>query len=68
MHRIGLLLWMVLCFAVAGMGRRWTAGEVKGWYRTLTRPAIAPPMFIYALSGLGRLCCPTECSAPAVVC
>ena len=47
MHWIGLLLWMVLCFAVAGMGGRWTAAEVKGWYRTLTRPAIAPPNWVF---------------------
>jgi len=47
MRWIGLLLWMVLCFAVAGMGGRWTAGEVKGWYRTLTRPAIAPPNWVF---------------------
>jgi tryptophan-rich sensory protein len=46
-HWIGLLLWIVLCFAVAGIGGRWTAGEVKGWYRTLTRPAIAPPNWVF---------------------
>jgi tryptophan-rich sensory protein len=43
MRWIGLLFWIVLCFAVAGIGGRWTAGEVTGWYRTLARPVIAPP-------------------------
>lgn len=47
MRWIGLVFWLALCFAVAGMGSRWTAGEVKGWYRTLTRPAIAPPDWVF---------------------
>jgi tryptophan-rich sensory protein len=47
MRWIGLLLWIALSFAVAGMGGRWTAGEVKGWYRTLTRPSIAPPDWVF---------------------
>jgi tryptophan-rich sensory protein len=47
MRWIGLLFWIVLCFAVAGIGGRWTASEVAGWYRTLARPAIAPPDWIF---------------------
>jgi tryptophan-rich sensory protein len=46
---IGLLFWFALCFAVAGIGGRWTASEVSGWYRTLARPAIAPPSWAFAL-------------------
>jgi tryptophan-rich sensory protein len=47
MRWIGLVFWIALCFAVAGMGARWTAEEVTGWYTTLKRPAIAPPNWIF---------------------
>jgi len=42
-----LFFWFALCFAVAGIGGRWTAGEITGWYRTLNRPAIAPPNWVF---------------------
>jgi len=44
---LALVLWFALCFAVAGIGGRWTAGEITGWYRTLARPAIAPPDWVF---------------------
>jgi translocator protein len=44
---IALVLWFALCFAVAGIGGRWTAGEITGWYRTLARPVIAPPDWVF---------------------
>ena len=47
MRWFALLFWAVLCFAVAGIGGRWTAVEVTGWYRTLIRPAIAPPEWVF---------------------
>jgi tryptophan-rich sensory protein len=47
MKWIALVIWFVVCFAVAGLGGRWTADEVKGWYRTLTRPRIAPPSWVF---------------------
>jgi tryptophan-rich sensory protein len=47
MRWIGLAFWIALCFAVAGLGARWTSGEIDGWYRTLTRPAIAPPNWVF---------------------
>jgi tryptophan-rich sensory protein len=47
MRWIALLAWIGICFAVAGWGGRWTAGEITGWYRTLTRPAIAPPNWVF---------------------
>jgi benzodiazapine receptor len=43
MRWIYLVLWIALCFAVAGIGARWTTPEIAGWYRSLVRPAIAPP-------------------------
>ncbi|MGD1108367.1 MAG: TspO/MBR family protein [Terracidiphilus sp.] len=47
MRWFALLFWVALCFAVAGVGGRWTAGEITGWYRMLARPAIAPPDWVF---------------------
>jgi tryptophan-rich sensory protein len=38
---------MGICFAVAGVSGLWTANAVPGWYRTLARPAIAPPDWVF---------------------
>jgi tryptophan-rich sensory protein len=48
MRWVSLLLWFGLCFAVAAVSGRWTAAEVPGWYRTLVRPAIALPSWVFA--------------------
>lgn len=42
-----LILWLALCFAVAGISGAWTAREIPTWYRTLVRPSIAPPNWIF---------------------
>ena len=47
MQWIALLLWFGVCFAVAGIGGWWTAGELTGWYRSLERPAITPPNWVF---------------------
>jgi len=47
MHWISLVAWLVVCFTVAGVSARWTAPEITGWYRTLVRPAIAPPNWVF---------------------
>jgi len=47
MRWIYLVLWIVLCFAVAGVGARWTTPEITGWYSGLKRPAIAPPSWVF---------------------
>jgi tryptophan-rich sensory protein len=47
MHLIALLLWLGICFAVAGLGTWWTAGEITDWYCELRRPAIAPPNWVF---------------------
>jgi tryptophan-rich sensory protein len=47
MRWIWLVAWLGLCFTVAGVSGSWTAEEVRGWYRTLARPAIAPPNWVF---------------------
>jgi tryptophan-rich sensory protein len=47
MRWISLICWMSICFVVAGVSGSWTASEVPRWYRTLTRPAIAPPNWVF---------------------
>lgn len=47
MRWIWLVIWMAICFTVAGVSARWTAAEIPVWYRTLTRPAIAPPNWVF---------------------
>ncbi len=47
MRWIWLLFWVVLCFAVAGVSGSLTANAIPTWYRTLVRPAIAPPNWVF---------------------
>jgi tryptophan-rich sensory protein len=47
MRWISLICWLGICFAVAGLGGRLTASEIPGWYRTLVRPSIAPPNWVF---------------------
>ena len=47
MRWMGIVVSLVLCFGVAGVSGRWTAGEIPGWYQTLVRPSIAPPNRVF---------------------
>ncbi len=47
MRWIWLVSWLGLCFAVAGVSGSWTASQIPGWYRTLVRPVIAPPNWVF---------------------
>lgn len=42
-----LTLLLVVVFAVAGIGGAVTAGSVDTWYRSLVKPAINPPDWIF---------------------
>ncbi len=42
-----LIFWMLLCFSVAGVSGSMTAREILTWYRTLIRPSIAPPNWVF---------------------
>lgn len=47
MRWFSLLCWLAICFAVAAVSGSWTVSEIPGWYRTLVRPAIAPPNWLF---------------------
>jgi tryptophan-rich sensory protein len=47
MRWISLVCWVLVCFSVAGVSSVWTVSEVSGWYRTLARPVIAPPDWVF---------------------
>jgi len=47
MKWIGLVVWLGLCLGVGGVSGRYTVAEIPGWYRTLARPAIAPPNWVF---------------------
>lgn len=38
-----LLLFLLLCLAVSGIGGAFTASSVDGWYQQLAKPAFTPP-------------------------
>jgi benzodiazapine receptor len=42
-----LVAWLVLCFAVAGLGGYWTAQGVGAWYGGLRKPGWTPPSWIF---------------------
>lgn len=42
-----LLFWLGLCFAVAGLGAKWSGAEIAGWYRRLRKPRFNPPDWIF---------------------
>lgn len=45
---VALLGWLLLCYAVAGLGGYWTAQSVTSWYPTLAKPPYNPPAWIFA--------------------
>ncbi|MGB7546744.1 MAG: TspO/MBR family protein [Terracidiphilus sp.] len=47
MRWLSLIFWLGLCFTAAGIGGRWTTVEIPSWYRTLARPAFAPPDWVF---------------------
>ncbi len=44
---VGLLFWLVVCFAAAGVGAVFTAPSVTDWYPTLNKPAWTPPNWVF---------------------
>jgi len=44
---IALLIFLGICFAVAGSGSVFTASSVKTWYPSLLKPAGTPPPWVF---------------------
>jgi len=44
---IGLILFLLSCFSVAGLGSLATTPEIPTWYATLRKPAWNPPNWLF---------------------
>ena len=44
---LGLVVFLVLCFAAAGIGGAVTTPKIATWYATLTKPSWTPPNWIF---------------------
>ncbi len=44
---LGLAGFLIVCFAVAGIGGAVTASSVDTWYRTLDKPSFTPPDWVF---------------------
>lgn len=45
---LGLVVALIVCFAVAGLGGWATASSVGTWYATLAKPAFNPPNWVFS--------------------
>jgi translocator protein len=44
---VGLFIFLVLCFAVGGLGGLVTFPEIEGWYKGLKKPSWTPPNAVF---------------------
>jgi tryptophan-rich sensory protein len=44
---IGLVVFIIICFAAAGIGSSVTTPQIPGWYADLAKPAWNPPNWIF---------------------
>ena len=44
---IGLVIWILVCFACAGIGSAATVGQLDVWYAGLNKPSWNPPNWIF---------------------
>ena len=52
---LGLLVLIVLCFAVAGLGGLATTPSIPNWYARLVKPAWTPPDWLFGPGVVGSL-------------
>lgn len=45
----GLIIWLVLCFAIAGLGGYFTSLGLKGYYEVLRKPDWTPPGYVIGM-------------------
>lgn len=46
-RRIGLIVWLIVCFAAAGLGSFATTPEISGWFQSIAKPRWNPPNWIF---------------------
>ena len=44
---VGLIIFLAVCFAVAGLGGMATTPEIPGWYQRLAKPSWTPPNWLF---------------------
>jgi tryptophan-rich sensory protein len=47
MRWLQLVAFILACEGVGLLGGLWTGPEIPGWYRTLSKPAFNPPLWIF---------------------
>ena len=54
---LGLVLFLVVCFAAAGIGGAVTTPKIATWYATLAKPSWNPPNWIFGPVWSALYCC-----------
>lgn len=44
---LGLVVSILICLGIGGLGASTTAAEIEGWYRTIEKPAWNPPDAVF---------------------
>ena len=54
---LGLVVFLVVCFAAAGIGGAVTTPKIGSWYATLVKPSWNPPNWIFGPVWSALCCC-----------
>ena len=44
---LGLVAWVILCYAAGAIGSVFTSGAIPGWYRDIAKPEWTPPSWVF---------------------